>query len=203
MIALLFGSTACAQASANSAGVWVRVSPTTVTAGNQTQIQASCGENANAATVQSPAFGTVALQPVNGVLGAMVTIPASTPRGTFDVRLDCRTGSHAVTTLTVLNTAKVPSQGQTMRGPGTGGGFLANGGGEPANRTPMIWLGAGLACLLVAAAVMLRTKRPLVAARIGSLVRRTGPVRGPTQTVRPVPTARTRMPRRRTGAGSR
>jgi hypothetical protein len=154
--AALLLSTACAQASANSAGVWVRVSPTTVTAGNQTEIQASCGENANAATVSSSAFGSVKLQPVAGVLSTKVTIPASTPKGTFDVRLDCPTGSHATTTLTVLATSVGQPQ-PSVRGPGTGGGFLAD-HDQPADRSPLLWLGLGLTCLIAAAVVTLRAK---------------------------------------------
>jgi hypothetical protein len=150
-------ATACAAASANSAGVWVRVSPTTVTAGNQTQIQASCGENVNSATVSSTVFGSVKLQPVAGVLTTKVTVPPNTGKGTFDVRLTCPTGSTATTTLTVL-AANVQGQAPpSARGPGTGGGFLA-GSGEPADRTPFVWLGVGLSSLIAAAAVVLRRK---------------------------------------------
>jgi hypothetical protein len=153
----LFTTAACSPASANSEGVWIKVSPTTVHAGNQTQIQASCGGTVSAATVASSAFGTVTLQPVAGVLGATVTIPANTPRGTHDVRLACPGGARATTTLNVLNTAAVP--GQRMPGPDTGGGFLAQ-GQEPTDRAPFVWLGLGLACLIAAGVVALRTRLP-------------------------------------------
>lgn len=154
---------ACADASANSAGVWVRVSPTTITAGYQTQIQASCGESANAATVSSPAFGSVTLQPVAGVLSAKVTVPANTPKGTYDVRLSCPTGSQATTTLTILGTTLHGETPPVIPGPGTGGGFLANeaggaeagGGGDGA---PGVWVGVGVACLVAAGAITLRSK---------------------------------------------
>jgi hypothetical protein len=157
-VAALF-VTGCAPPPANAAGVWVRVSPTTVTAGYQTQVQASCGENANAATVSSPAFGSVTLQPVGGLLGATVPVPANTPRGTYDVRLSCPTGSHATTTLTVLNTVSGPGQpAPAMRGPDTGGGFLAN-NDAPLDRASMIWLAVGVGCLVAAAAAARRAKR--------------------------------------------
>jgi hypothetical protein len=159
-VAALFAVTACTQPTANAAGVWVRVSPTTVTAGYHTQVQASCGENANAATVSSPAFGSVTLQPVGGVLGATVPIPKNTPRGTYDVRLSCPTGSQATTTLTVLNTVSGPGQpAPPVRGPDTGGGFLAN-NDAPVDRGPMLWLAVGVGSLLAAAAVARRNKRP-------------------------------------------
>jgi len=177
--AALLLATACADASANSAGVWVRVSPTTITAGYQTQVQASCGENANAATVSSPAFGSHTLQPVAGVLSAKVTVPATTPKGTYDVRLACPTGSQATTTLTVLGTSINGQSAPAVRGPGTGGGFLAGSDG-PADRTPVIWLGLGLSCLIAAAAVALRAKG-LLPVRVGGLGRQ----KPEPQTVRP------------------
>ena len=156
-LAGLFAIAACSPSTTNAAGVWVRLSPATVTAGFQTQIRASCGENANAATVSSPVFGSVTLQPVGGVLSATVTVPANTPKGTFDVRLNCATGSQATTTLTVLNGNQ---QARGMHGPNTGGGFLANGGVERPDRGQWIWLGVGVSCLIAAVAVRRRARRP-------------------------------------------
>lgn len=156
-LAGLFAVAACSPSTTNASGVWVRVSPTTVTAGYQTQIQASCGENANAATVSSPVFGSVTLQPVGGVLGTTVTVPVTTQKGTYDVRLACPTGSAATTTLTVLSAGH---QARGMHGPNTGGGFLANGGVEHPDQSQWIWLGVGLSCLIAAAAVRRRAKRP-------------------------------------------
>jgi hypothetical protein len=165
---------ACGQGTSNSAGVWVRVSPTTVTAGYQTQIQASCGENANAATVTSPVFGSVTLQPVGGVLSTTVTVPSTTQKGTYDVRLSCPTGSQATTTLTVLASGS-PAQGLGVRGPDTGGGFLARGGEAPADRTPLLWLGVGVGCLV--AALLLWTRRAPRAVPRKALLRPRPPTR--------------------------
>ncbi len=153
--AALLGLTACAEAVANAAGVWVTVNPATITAGSQTQIQASCGDNVNSATVSSVVFGSRTLQPVAGVLTTTVTVPPNTAKGTYGVRLACPTGSQATTTLTVLN-AGTPS-GTAVPGPGTGGGFLAH-NEEPVDRTPLVWLSAGLGLLLTAAAVAARAK---------------------------------------------
>jgi hypothetical protein len=134
-----------------------------VTAGYRTQIQASCGENANSATVSSPAFGSVTLQPVAGVLSTQVTVPATTPKGTYDVRLACPTGSQATTTLTVLGTTLHGQTPPAVPGPGTGGGFLAR-SGEHTDRTPFVWLGVGLSCLVAAVAATRWRKRPVAAA---------------------------------------
>lgn len=163
-VAMLVLAAGCADAAANSAGVWVRVSPTTVSAGYHTQIQASCGESANSATVSSPAFGSVTLQPVAGVLSAKVMIPANTPKGTYDVRLACPTGSQATTTLTVLGTTLHGETPPVVPGPGTGGGFLAGrddaaGGDETGGSgSPWVWFGVGMACLVAAGAITLKSK---------------------------------------------
>ena len=154
--ATLLGATSCAEAAANSAGVFVSVSPATVNAGAKTQVQGSCGENVNSATVSSTAFGSVTLAPVGGVLTATVTVAPKTPKGTYGVRLACPTGSQAMTTLTVLNSSA--SAGANAPGPNTGGGFLA-GNEAPADRTPVVWLALGLTCLLAAAAVAVRTQQ--------------------------------------------
>lgn len=159
-VAGLLALAACSQSTMNAAGVWVQVSPSTVAAGGQTQISASCGENANSATVSSPVFGSVTLQPVAGMLGTTVTVPADTMRGTYDVRLECATGSTAITTLTVLGAGE-GSANPTMHGPNTGGGFLATGGGG-IDKGQWIWLGAGVACLIAAVALSVRAKRPRV-----------------------------------------
>jgi len=158
--AALSGVAGCADAVANSAGVWVSVSPATVNAGAQTQVTASCGENVNEATVSSIAFGSHTLQPVGGVLATTVTVSPETAPGTYGVRLACATGSQAMTTLTVIGgtpSSKVP-------GPNTGGGFLARNPDQaalpdtPADRTPLVWLGVGLGFLTAGALVAMRTR---------------------------------------------
>jgi hypothetical protein len=156
--AVLCSGAACTDAMANSAGVWITVSPATITAGFQVNIRASCGDNANQATVTSAAFGTVTVLPVNGVLSAQVTVPADTHKATYDVRLSCPTGSRATTTLTVLNTTTAPTAAPATLGPDTGGGFLAR-AGESADRGPYVWLAIGLSSLLAAAAMTVRARR--------------------------------------------
>lgn len=168
--AALSGAAGCADAVANSASVWVSVSPATVNAGFQTQVTASCGENVNSATVSSTAFGSEDLRPTGGILSTTVTVVPNTAAGTYGVRLACPTGSQATTTLTVIGGG---TKGASVPGPDTGGGFLAgqadsgeqaNSGEQgdqasaPANRAPVVWLGAGLGFLLAAAAVAVRNR---------------------------------------------
>lgn len=167
--ATLFALTACADGAANSAGVWVRVNPATVNAGSQTQITATCGQNVNSATVTSTAFGSVTLVTSSSVLSATVTIPSSTPKGAFDVRLTCPSGGMASTTLMVVSTVQAAASNANAPGPNTGGGFLAHqpGGASKPDRSPLVWLGTGLASLLTAAALSTRAKkRPTPALRV-------------------------------------
>lgn len=153
------GGSSCTDAMANSAGVWITVSPGTVTAGFDVIIKASCGDNANAASVTSNAFGTITVTPVDGVLTAQVMVPANTPKATYDVRLSCPTGSRATTTLTVLSSAAPTLQpSHANLGPNTGGGFLAR-DQVPADRAAYAWLAVGLGSLLAAAAMTVRMKR--------------------------------------------
>jgi hypothetical protein len=172
--AALLGATACAEAVANAAGVWVSVSPATVNAGAQTRIQASCGENVNSATVSSVVFGSETLQPVAGVLTTTVTVPANTHEGTYGVRLACPTGSQAMTTLTVLGAGK--SSAGAIPGPGTGGGFLAS-NEAPVDWSPVVWLGVGLSLLVTSAVVAVRTNAVVLArpARRRAHRRKAGP----------------------------
>jgi hypothetical protein len=172
--AALFALGAC-DGAANSAGVWVRLNPATVNAGSQTQITATCGQNVNTATVTSTAFGSVTLQTSSTVLSATVTIPPSTPKGAFEVRLTCPGTGTANTTLMVVSAATAQGQGQASNAPGpnTGGGFLAHqpAGADartPPDRSPLVWLAVGLSSLLTGAALAIRNKRRrLRAARSG------------------------------------
>ena len=63
-----------------------------------------------------------------------------------------------------LETYRVPSRlvgTQGVHGPNTGGGFLATGGGG-IDKTQWAWLGAGVACLIAAATLSVRARRPRV-----------------------------------------
>ncbi len=121
LVAALAGASACNAAQANAAGVWVEVSPSSITAGYSVAIRASCGDNSNSATVSSPAFGSISVEPLNSQLQAEVSVPQRTAEGSYDVTLTCRTGSSATTRLWVINKAA----GRGTLGPRTGGGFLA------------------------------------------------------------------------------
>jgi hypothetical protein len=162
LVAALLGVAACADAKA-ATSARVTVSPGTVAPAGQVQVQGSCGDNSNAATVSSSAFGSVTVTPSAGQLLATVTVAPSTPAGTFDVRLTCASGAQATTKLTVMSTA---SAAPSVPGPDTGGGFLAGRGAPdtPAEDgrggLPMAgWLAIGAGCLLAAAAVAVRLAR--------------------------------------------
>jgi hypothetical protein len=154
----LLGVGGCGMAAPNASGVWVEVSPGTVTAGSAVMVRASCGDNSNSATVSSPAFGQVTLLPEAGLLMANVTIPPHITPSTFEVKLTCRTGSSATTTLTVLSPSPSASVAPTMAtvGPHTGGGFLATGGSD---RGAITWIAGGAAVMAVAGTVAITTRR--------------------------------------------
>jgi hypothetical protein len=165
----LLGAVACADAKA-ATSVRVTVSPGSISPGGQVQVQGSCGDNSNTATVTSSAFGSVTVTPSAGQIVTKVTVPASTPAGTFDVRLTCATGAQATTKLTVLATS---SAAPSVPGPDTGGGFLADRDGDArgadggadgaddryAGLPPVGWLAIGAASLLAAAALLVRAQR--------------------------------------------
>jgi len=109
---------------AQAAAVWIQVKPSSVLAGYQVTITASCQDNTNPATVKSTVFGTVTVSPYNGILSATVTVPTATKEGGYDVTLTCKTGSSAITTLWIIEPT-VTEAPVYVSGPHTGGGFLA------------------------------------------------------------------------------
>jgi hypothetical protein len=131
LLALALGGVLLGAAPARAQTVSVEVDPSTVQAGFMVGIQASCTDNTVAATVSSGAFGTVTVQPQNGILTAAATVPANTQPGPFRVNLTCPDGKTASTTLTVTSGA-VPSQGPATGFGGTAGtdldGILLAGG---------------------------------------------------------------------------
>lgn len=151
---------------ASAQNVWVEVNPSTVTAGRHVVVRADCGDDSTGATVTSPAFGPVVLKPLDTYLQAEALVGASTREGGYDVRLACRNGPTATTTMWVVNR---PEQRPTM-GPHTGGGFLAKGGtgGRLADRLtgPTGWLvGAGMALTAAIALGLVSTRRAARATR--------------------------------------
>ena len=59
-----------------AADVFVQVNPSTAEPGFLVGLKASCTDNTLPATVESPAFGTVTVQPQGGLLTAAAMVPA-------------------------------------------------------------------------------------------------------------------------------
>ena len=97
------------------------LNPSSIRAGFQIEIRATCGDNANPAFVHSPAFGSVTLVPNHGILAENVTIPRNTRGGTYNVSLDCASGQHSTAKLAVIGSGFNPTHG-----PHTGGGEMAS-----------------------------------------------------------------------------
>jgi hypothetical protein len=134
-----------AAAAARGAEVFVEVTPSTVQAGDQVEIQASCDGNDKQANVRSDAFGRVSVSPNNGLLTGTATVPERKPAGTFDVVLTCRNNATANTTITVVTMSKA------TRGPATGAGGTAGGGVSPFVLTGglgAVAVGAGVALIV-------------------------------------------------------
>jgi hypothetical protein len=125
--------------------VFVEVNPGTAEPGTLVGIRASCtADNAEAATVESQAFGRVAVRPQFDFLTAAVTIPEGTEAARFEVILTCPGGETAVTSLRVLGVNR-PSHG-----PATGfGGAAGDAGGTLllAAGLGLVAAGAGLGVL--------------------------------------------------------
>jgi hypothetical protein len=135
---------------ARAAAVFLETSPSTVPAGDEVGLRASCDDNLKAATARSALFGSVTVSPRYGFLTATVPVPSSARPGDYRVDLLCPDGKTASTTLHVV--AKV----QPPRGPATGGGGTAGDGSAP------LLIGSGLAVIaagLALAVVSLRRRR--------------------------------------------
>ncbi|MER7169451.1 hypothetical protein ABT336_25755 [Micromonospora sp. NPDC000207] len=111
--------------------VFVEVSPSLVQPGYLVGIRASCHDNSWPATVWSDAFGKVTVHPQNGVLTASPMVSTRTRPGNYRVKLECRTGETATTTLQVVKKhppTPPPTHRPTHRpshGPATGFGGTA------------------------------------------------------------------------------
>ncbi|MEV4538275.1 hypothetical protein AB0J82_31290 [Asanoa sp. NPDC049518] len=138
---------------AQAEGTWIEVSPSTVQAGEQVEIKASCKEKVDEAKAHSKAFGEVVLVPKWGFLTGSATVPADTRAGDYEVKLSCVKSGHAETKL------KVIERSRPTHGPHTGGGGLAGSGSDGT-----VALVSGLATLTAGAglAVALRRRRRLV-----------------------------------------
>jgi hypothetical protein len=135
---------------AQAAAIFVETNPSTVPAGDEIGLRASCTDNLAAATVTSDPFGKVTVEPSFGFLTATTRIPPTTKPGDYQVSLRCPDGQTATSELHVV--AKVtPTQG-----PATGFG-----GSRPGQSAPMM-IGGGLAAIvagLLLAVVSLRRRR--------------------------------------------
>lgn len=148
-------------APARAGDVFVQVNPSTVEAGFLVGIKASCTDNTLPATVESPAFGTVTVQPQGGQLTAAAMVPAQTRAGSYRVRLDCPDGRNATTNLNVV-TAKHPT-----RGPATGFG-----GGAGGDDLGGLLVGGGLAITALGAVLGVLAVRRRAALAGGATTRR-------------------------------
>lgn len=142
-----------AEAAAAQVDVFVEVNPSTIQAGFQVGIRASCGEDLNPASVKSGAFGELTLTPQQGsrLMIGQATIPSTTRAGEYKVDLRCANGATATAELFVLDMS------QPTRGPKTGGGGTAGGGFGAAG--PVLLAGAGAAALGAGAVLLVGLRR--------------------------------------------
>jgi hypothetical protein len=118
-----------------AADVFVETNPSTVPAGDEIGLRASCDDNLKDATVTSDAFGSATVSPRYGFLTATVRVPASRKAGDYRVRLKCPDGEGATSMLHVV------AKDRPARGPATGGGGTAGGAAAP------LLIGGGLAAI--------------------------------------------------------
>ncbi|PRY20009.1 hypothetical protein [Pseudosporangium ferrugineum] len=110
---------------AHAAAVFVETNPSTVRAGDEIGVRASCDDNLAPAKVTSTLLGTVTVSPRYGFLTATARVPARTEPGDYPLELRCPDGKTAKSTLHVV--AKV----EPKHGPATGGGGTAPGRSAP------------------------------------------------------------------------
>jgi hypothetical protein len=121
---------------ARAAAVFVEINPSTVPAGDEVGIRASCDDNLKAATVTATPTGAIIVSPRYGFLTATARVPATTDPGDYEVTLECPDGKTAKTTLHVV--LKV----EPAQGPATGGGGTAGDDSVP------LLIGGGLTVLI-------------------------------------------------------
>lgn len=123
-------------APAQAAAVFLETNPSTVPAGDEIGLRASCDDNLKAAVVTGDPIGTVTVAPRYGFLTATVRVPAKTSAGSYRLRLICTDGGG-----TARATLHVVAKDRPARGPATGGGGTAGGRAAPA------LIGGGLAAM--------------------------------------------------------
>jgi hypothetical protein len=136
-VALAGAALAPTAAPARAAAVFIELNPSTVPAGDELGLRASCQDNLRAATVTSDAFaGKVTVNPRYGFLTAAVAVPARTKPDDYRVRLTCADGESATATLYVV------AADRPRRGPATGFG-----GGADDDTLPAVLVTGGLAAM--------------------------------------------------------
>ena len=124
-LALAVPAVAVTGSPARAAAVFVETNPSTVRAGDEVGVRASCDDNLAAATVTSDPLGEVTVSPRYGFLTATARVPRTTDAGDYEVNLRCPDGKTAQSIMHVV----VPVE--PARGPATGGGGTAGGGSAP------------------------------------------------------------------------
>ena len=131
---------------------FVEANPSTVRAGDEITLRASCIENLANGTVTGSPSGTVTVKPDHGFLTAKTVVPDTTDVGDYQLRLTCP--DNKTTATGVLH---VVARVEPAQGPATGGGGTA-----PGRNAPLL-IGAGAAALVLglvlAAASFLRRWR--------------------------------------------
>ncbi|MFI6330313.1 hypothetical protein ACIBBG_18680 [Micromonospora chersina] len=134
--------------------IFVEVTPSTVEPGFLVGIRASCRDNTVPATVVSDAFGRIQVQPQHGLLTASPMVRDRTRPGNYRVKLECPGGQTASTMLQVVKRV------QPSRGPATGFGGTAGGGGLGGLLVP-VGLGLTVVGAVVGVAASRRQPRTL------------------------------------------
>ncbi|BCJ44875.1 hypothetical protein GCM10010168_16880 [Actinoplanes ianthinogenes] len=139
--AMILAATLFPASAAQAAAVFLELNPSTVRAGDQVSVRASCEDNLKPATVTVVEIGPIRAKPDFGFLTATAKVPGDTPAGDYKATLQCPSGQTATATLHVV--AKV----EPSRGPATGGGGTA-----PERVAPLL-VGGGLVVMLAGLAL--------------------------------------------------
>lgn len=130
---------------AHADGVFIEVNPSTIQAGFQVGIRASCGgDELNSAKAKSDAFGTVTLNPDDKFLTGSTTIPSGKSAHGYTVKLYCPSRQTATTTLWVIG------HRTHHHGPDTGGGALADHSSPIIISAGVVAVGAGVGLSVLA-----------------------------------------------------
>lgn len=140
------GAVLLSAAPAAAGDTALKLTPQTVQAGYVVGVEADCADKSKPASVESDAFGTVTLEQQGNLLTAAALVPATTPAGTYPVKLNCPGTEFTTESLTVVSNVQPP------QGPATGFGGTAS---SDAGAT--LLLTGGVATILAGAALGLST----------------------------------------------